>query len=337
MEYFVTGATGFIGSHVVDKLVERGETVVALTRDRSNADHLPESITVVEGDITDKESMRDAMAGVGGVFHLAGWYRIGPGPWQEERAEDINVEGTRAVLELADELDVEKVVYTSTVGVNSDTSGEYVDESYRHEDDHLAVYDRTKWEAHYEVAKPMAEDGVPVVIVQPGLVYGPGDTTDLRPMWQDYLRENLPFVPRDVAGCWEHVEDTARSHLLAMEHGVPGEEYLVCGEARTFVEMFDLAEEITGIPAPRTVSPKLFNALAPAVSVIEQFVRPPEGFESEFLYRLSGTTWLAESTKAKAELGIEHRPIKVGFEEYLEWEMKQLGLDLQTPSSTTRE
>lgn len=333
MQYFVTGATGFIGSHVVEKLVEQDEDIIALTRDRSNADHLPESVTVVEGDITDKESMRDSMEGVDGIFHIAGWYEIGSGPWREDRAEQINVEGTRSVLELADELDVPKIVYTSTIAVNSDTGGKYRDESYRHEGDHIAVYDRTKWEAHYEIAKPMAEDGLPVVIIQPGLVYGPGDTTDLRPMWRDYLQENLPFIPREAAGCWEHVEDTARSHLLAMEHGNPGEEYLVCGEARTFAEMIVLAEDITGIPAPRTVSPKLFSALAPAISVIEPYVRPPEGFESEILRRFAGTTWLAKNTKAKEELGITHRPIEEGLREYLEWEMAELGMDLETPSS----
>lgn len=327
MEYFVTGATGFVGSHVVEALVERGDDVVALTRDRSNATHLPDTVTVVEGDVANPESMRDAMADVDGVFHLAGWYRIGPGPWQADEAERVNVDGTRTVLELVDELNVPKVVYTSTVAVNSDTGGEYVDEEYRFDGDHLSVYDRTKWRAHYEVAKPMGEAGVPVVIVQPGIVYGPGDTSDLRPMWQDYLRGDLPAIPRDVEACWDHVEDTARAHLQAMDRGAVGEEYLVCGEGRTFVEMFELAEEITGIPAPRAVTPRVFGTLAPVVAAAERVVRPPEGFESEFLRRMGGTTWVGDSTKAETELGIEHRPTEEGLREYLEWEMEQLGIE----------
>lgn len=329
MEYFVTGATGFVGSHVVEQLVERGDSVIALTRDRSNATHLPEAVTVVEGDIAKKESMREAMTGVDGVYHIAGWYRIGPGPWRTEKAERINVEGTRAVLELVDELAIPKAVHTSTVAVNSDTEGEYVDEEYRFDGDHISVYDRTKWQAHYEVAKPMAQEGVPVVIIQPGIIYGPGDTSDLRSMWQDYLREDLPMIPRGVEACWDHVEDTARAHLQAMEHGDVGEEYLVCGEGKTFVEMFELAEEITGIPAPRAVTPRFFGTLAPVVSVAERFARPPDGFESEFLRRMNGTTWVGDTSKAEKELGIEHRPIEEGLREYLEWELDQLSIQAE--------
>lgn len=329
MEYFVTGATGFVGSHVVEQLVQQGESVIALTRDRSNATHLPEVVTVVEGDIATKESMREDMVGVDGVFHIAGWYRIGPGPWRAEKAERINVEGTRTVLELVDELDIPKVVYTSTVAVNSDTGGEYVDEEYRFDGDHISVYDRTKWQAHYEVAKPMAEEGVPVVIIQPGIIYGPSDTSDLRPMWQDYLQQDLPIIPRGVEACWDHVEDAARAHLLAMEHGGVGEEYLVCGEGKTFVEMFELAEEITDIPAPRAVTPRLFGTLAPVVSVAERVISPPEGFESEFLRRMSGTTWVGDTSKAEEELSVEHRPIEEGLREYLEWEIDQLGIQAE--------
>lgn len=326
MKYFVTGATGFIGSHVIDALVERGDDVIALTRTRSNAAHLPDEATIVEGDITKKESMRDAMAGVDGVFHIAGWYRIGPGPWCEENAERLNVDGTRNVLELVDELDVPKAVYTSTVGVHSDTDGKHVDETYRYDGEHISVYDRTKWRAHYEVAKPLADDGVPIVIIQPGIVYGPGDTSDLRSMFQDYLQGELPVIPRELAGSFNYIDDTARAHVLAMDRGSPGEEYHVCGDAHTFVEVFELAEQLTGIPAPREVPPALFRVLAPVVDIAERVVRPPSGFESEWIYRLAGTTWLADTTKAQHELGIDHRPLEEGLREYLKWEMDELGM-----------
>jgi dihydroflavonol-4-reductase len=271
--------------------------------------------------------MRDAMAGVDGVFHIAGWYRIGPGPWREDHAKQINVDGTRNVLELVDELDIPKAVYTSTCAVHSDTDGDHPDESYRYDGEHISVYDRTKWRAHYEVAKPMTDDGVPVVIIQPGIVYGPGDTSDLRSMYQDYLQGDLPFMSRGVSGDFEHVEDTARAHRLAMEHGESGEEYHVSGNTHTFVEIFEIAEKITGVPAPRAVSPALFRTLAPIVNIIERVVRPPQGFESESMYRLAGTTWHADSTKAERELGIDHRPLEEGLREYLEWEMEQLGMD----------
>jgi hypothetical protein len=102
MRYFVTGATGLVGTHVVEQLVANGHDVITLTRSRSNANHLPEAVTVVEGDITNKESLREPMTGVDGVFHIAAWFFVGPGPRNVERAERINVEGTHNVLELID-------------------------------------------------------------------------------------------------------------------------------------------------------------------------------------------------------------------------------------------
>lgn len=326
MQYFVTGATGFIGSHVVNELVEQGEDVIALTRNRSNAAHLPDSVVVIEGDITEKESMRSAMEDVDGVFHIAGWYRIGPGPWREDHAERINVDGTRNVLELVEELEVPKAVYTSTCAVHSDTDGHHVNESYRYDGEHISIYDLTKWQAHYEVAKPMASDGVPVVIVQPGIVYGPGDTSQIRDMFQDYLQGDLPFMPRGLEGVFDYIDDCAHAHRLAMENGEPGEEYHIVGNSATFVEVFEMAEEITGVPAPREVSPAWFRVLAPVVEKAEKVVRPPEGFESEWMYRLAGTTWLADAEKAQRELGIEHRPLNEGLREYLTWELEQLGM-----------
>lgn len=324
MRYFVTGASGFVGSHVVNNLVNDGHDVRALTRDRANAAHLPPEVSIVEGDITDKESLREAMQGVDGVFHLAGWYQLGPGPWSADLAEQINVDGTRNVLELVDELDIPKVVYTSTVAVNSDTRGNSVDESFRYDGPHLSVYDETKWRAHYEVAEPMAKEGLPIVIVQPGVVYGPGDTSGFASLWQDYLQGDLPAIPRSVAATFDHVEDTARAHILAMEHGEPGETYLITGDGYTFTEVFTLAEELSGVPAPRSISPVLFRLLAPVVGVVERFVKPPEGFESEILYRMAGTTWLADNTKAETDLGVEHRTLEEGLGECLDWHMEQL-------------
>jgi dihydroflavonol-4-reductase len=190
---------------------------------------------------------------------------------------------TRNVLELVDELGVSKAVYTSTLAVNSGTD---VDESYRFEGSQIAVYDRTKWKAHYEVARPMAEDGVPVAIVQPGVIYGPGHTSDLRwVLWRAYLQEELHVVTRKSAICLDFVEDAASALALAMERSAPGEEYTTAGSGYEFVDPFELFEEITGVPAPRAISPRWFRAAAPLVAAMEPRVRPPEGLESEWPYR----------------------------------------------------
>jgi nucleoside-diphosphate-sugar epimerase len=191
VRYALTGATGFVGGALVDLLLEEGHEVVAIVRTPGKARDLESrGVELVVGDVTDTESMRPTFEGVDGVFHLAAWYEVAPA--DPRGMERINVDGTRNVLELVDELAVPKVVYTSTLAVFSDTDGVLVDEKYRYYGPHLTEYDRTKWVAHYEVAEPMAEAGLPVVTVMPGTVYGPGDTSSIREAFVDYLTGQLP-------------------------------------------------------------------------------------------------------------------------------------------------
>lgn len=326
MRYFVTGATGFLGGELVSQLLADGHEVVALCRTPEKATHLAEQgVEIADGDLTEKSSMREPMAGVDGVFHLAAWYRVGADAGG--LAERINVDGTRNVLELVDELDVPKAVYTSTIAVNSDTDGEVVDESYRYDGEHLTEYDRTKWLAHYEVAEPMVADGLPLVTVMPGVIYGPGDGSDMGRVRRQWLEGDLPMIPRETAYCWGHVADTARAHIAAMADGEPGEEYIVAGEPHTLVETFELAAEITDIDAPRAVSPRLFGALAPIAGLVGRFVDLPPNYRAESLRSLAGVTYLGDASKAERELGLEHRPFAEGLRETLEHEMAELGME----------
>lgn len=330
MDYFVTGGTGFIGSHLIEELLGDGHNVTVLTRSRSNATDLPDGVEVVEGDITNKESLREGIAGVDGVFHLAAWFQVGPGPWNVDKAERINVEGTRNVLELMDELDVPKGVYVSTVGVYGNTDGDYVDESYRSPNDFPSVYQETKWRAHYEVAEPMIHDGLPLVIATLGAIYGPGDKAyggTPRTAFQGHLKQDLPMIPDDFTLPWDYVEDTATNLYRAMNEGTPGEEYIIASEARSVPEVLGTVEDLTGIPAPRAVSSTLFGVMSRFVSVAEIVTRPPEGFESELLAFFSSGHVLVDNSKAERELEIEHRPLEDGLREYLDWELEQLGME----------
>jgi len=224
-KYFVTGATGFIGGRVTRQLVDAGHDVVAIARNPESARDLESiGVDVRRGDITNPDSLRGPMAGVDGVFHIAGWYKIGSRDPSE--GERINVAGTRNVLAAMKELRVPKGVYTSTLAVFSDTHGQLVDETYRHHGPWLTEYDRTKWIAHYEIAEPMIRAGLPLVVVQPGVNYGPGDTSEIRPTFVRYLQGKLRAIPKRTAYCWAHVEDTARAHVLAMERGRAGEPYI---------------------------------------------------------------------------------------------------------------
>jgi len=328
MRYFLTGATGFIGSEVARQLGAAGHQVVALVRDPSRAAKLAElGAALHKGDIRERETLRRPMTGVDGVFHIAAWYKIGEGTLKEARS--VNVDGTRNVLELMRELNIPKGVYTSTVAVFSHTKGQLVDESYRHNGPWLSTYDRTKWEAHYKVALPMAQEGLPLVIVQPGLVYGPGDQSPVRETIVQYLQRKLFLIPTKTAFNWAHVEDTARGHLLAMEKGKPGETYILAGSPHSLEEALTLAEEITGIPAPRfRASPALMKTLATLMQIAGAVVPLPAAYSGEGLRVSAGSTYLGDNSKARHELGFQTRPLEQGLRQTLFHEMTLLNMPL---------
>jgi nucleoside-diphosphate-sugar epimerase len=326
MRYFITGATGFVGGNVARQLLEAGHQVVALVRTPSKADDLAQlGAELHPGDITDKESMRAPMRGADGVFHLAAWYKIGLR--DTGMAVHMNVDGTRNVLELMRELEIPKGVYTSTLAVFGDTHGKLVDELYYDAGPWLSEYDRTKWLAHYEVALPMIRDGLPLVIVQPGLVYGPGDTSSLHDVWTQYLQRRLPLVPRKVAYCWGYVDDVARGQILAMERGKTGETYIIAGPPYTLLHALSLAQQITGVPIPRFhPSPGFMRALAGILGVVGKVIPLPQSMSSEYLRVSAGVTYLGSNKKARRELGYNPRPLDQGLPATLEYEMSLLGM-----------
>jgi nucleoside-diphosphate-sugar epimerase len=308
---------------VAKQLLEDRHELVALARTPSRAGNLDAAgATVVEGDITEKETLRGPMEGVDGVFHVAGWYDVGV--TDPSLGERINVQGTRNVLEMMDALDIPKGVYTSTLAVNSDTSGEVVDEDYYYAGPHLTAYDRTKWEAHYEVAQPMVENGLPLVTVMPGLVYGPNDTSVFGDALRDFLRGDLPIIPRDVAYSPGHVEDIARAHVLAMEQGTKGEEYIIGGDPMTLVDLFEIVADIADRNPPRAVSPSFFDALASIADVFERVLTLPKDYRAERLRVLAGVTYIGDNSKATDELGLKHRPVQAGLEETVAHEQARL-------------
>jgi nucleoside-diphosphate-sugar epimerase len=323
MKYFVTGATGFIGGRVARQLIEGGHEVVALARSPEKANGLAaQGVKLHPGDVTNKASMRAGMDGADGVYHIAGWYKIGVK--DRSAAAAINVDGTRNVLELMKEFGIKKGVYTSTLAVNSDTGGKLVDETYQYNGPHISEYDRTKAEAH-QIAEEMIAGGLPLVIAMPGGVYGPGDTSPIHATFVQYLTGKLPLVPQKSAFCWCHVEDTARGHLLAMEKGKIGESYIIAGPGHTVIEVMRMAEKITNIPGPRLHAPPgVMKAMSATMGVIEKVVPVPENYSAEYLRVNAGVTYIGSNAKARRELGFNPRPLEEGLKETLAWEMAQL-------------
>jgi len=324
MKYFVTGATGFVGNVLARQLRAAGHEVHASVRNLDKAKELQAlGVKLFKGDVTDKESMREAMKGVDGVYHVAGWYKYTASAKGKKEGEQINVQGTRNVLELMQELNIPKGVYTSTCAINSDTKGKVVDESYRFTGKHITHYDRTKAAAH-DIAKDFIAKGLPLVIAMPGVIYGPGDTSSMGNGVRDFLQGRLPMIPSQWGVCYDHVEDTARGHLLLMEKGKIGEEYILAGEPYTVVDAYKLANEITGKRMPMVVPFQMMKLMA---HLVKPFAGVLPGYYTPDSFRaLAGVTYWGNSSKAKRELGLKQRPFREGWEETLRHEMKALGM-----------
>jgi len=318
MKAFVTGGTGFIGQHVVQKLLARGYDVVGLARSDSSAAALRAAgAEVARGSITDKASMRAGMEGADVVFHVAGWYEVGSNDWME--AERINVGGTRNVLRLAQDLEIPKIVHVSTVAVFGDTKGELVDENYRYNGPFLTEYDRTKWLAHYKVAEPLIEEGVPIIIAMPGVVYGPGDHSQVGHLMERHYR-GMPVLPGpETTLTYAHVEDVAEGIVLAAEKGEVGEAYIIAGPAVPLGEMVDFWSYLTGKPLPAIRIPSRFlKPLAPIVGALDA-VLPLPALYAEETVRTLGATYMARADKARTQLGWKPRPLQAGMLETFEW------------------
>ena len=233
MRIFLTGGTGFIGAHVARKLRERGDDVVALARSPEKATPLRElGCEIVDGDLANKDAIKRGLEGVDAAIHGAAIYKVGipksdrPGMWK------ANVEGTEAVLDAAIEAGVPKIVYVSTVNVFGNTDGKVVDESYERDesDGFVSYYDETKYRSH-QIAKDRIAKGAPIVIVQPGGVYGPNDHSELGDMVDQASKGKLLAKPFPETGFnLVHVEDVADGILLAHDRGRIGDAYNLAGD-----------------------------------------------------------------------------------------------------------
>lgn len=328
MRVFLTGATGFIGGHVARLLRQSGHEVVALVRQPQAATSLQQQgVVLAPGDLTDADSIRRGMQGADAVIHTAAWYKVGVR--DKSPAYPTNVEGTRNVLEAMRDLQIPRGVYTSTIGVNSDTHGALPDETHHYNGPWVTHYEHTKWQAHYEVAQPMIEQGLPLVIVMPGLVYGPGDQGVTHDFLVDLLRRRLPMAPQRTAFCWGHVHDTAEAHLMALEKGRLGETYLIAGPVHTMQHAIELLTEMTGVPGPRwKPSPGTVKKIATLLGFLNKLLPLPPMYSAEVLAGIAGNTYIGNSAKAKHELGFAPRDLASGFRDAVAHEMRQLGMPL---------
>ncbi len=311
---FVTGASGFIGSRLVRRLVARGDQVFALARSAQSAAAVQAlGAEPVFGDILDRDSMRAGMQGCDIVFHLAAWYKLGSPDWQQAKA--INVDGTRNVLGLAHELGIPRIIYTSTIAVLGDTQGYIADETYKPPYDRLLTeYDRTKWMAHYQVAHPLIEQGAPIIILMPGAIYGPGDTSLIGEFMRYYYMGLFPILPGpELTLTFAHVDDIVEGHLLAAEKGKPGESYLLTGPILSLGQIVPLWAEICERRPPLfSVPARFLKPFAPVMAALGSLLPLPAVLSSDAITILDAT-YIAHADKAMAELGWQSRPVAEGM------------------------
>jgi nucleoside-diphosphate-sugar epimerase len=306
MKALVTGANGFTGSHLVRTLERRGDTVVGLVRKSSNLERLVDcSVQLVYGDITDREALKTAIAGVDMVFHTAAYVELGiVNPAKMER---VNVEGTRAVLEMAQAAGISKLVYCSTIGVLGDTQGRVVDETFqRQQQEFSSAYDRTKYAAQ-QLVDQFAANGLPVVSLLPSGIFGPDDP-HFGPIIRLFLQGRLKvWAGGDRVTGIVHVDDLVDAMLLAAEKGKSGASYIISTGELTTREMFQIWSQECGIPVP-TEAPQwairlVGNLLDPVGRLLSW--QPP--LSRERVHYLYDRCIRVDGSKARHELGWEPR------------------------------
>ncbi len=304
MKVFVTGATGFVTGTVALQLLARGDEVRALVRDPSRAGTIERAgVTLVAGDLADREALRRGMQGVNAVVHGAAMYEVGIAPSRRRAMFAANVTGTELVLEAALAAGVRRAAYVSTCAIFGNTRGAIVDESHTRSGPYTSYYEETKVMAH-EIALRLATRGLGVSIAQPGGVYGPGDTSGLGGLMRDFVRGRLPLVPFPDAGLnFVHVDDVARGIVLVLDHGQPGRSYVLGGENARVADAFAAIARVTGRGLPRLRLPY-------ALLQVGALVRP--GLR-EVVTSTRGVTFWARDARARAELGYTARDLETGL------------------------
>lgn len=325
---FVTGATGFIGTKLVNELVRQGHTVRALTRAASNREGLDhDRIELVQGNILDRDSLVKGMDGCTHIFHLAAYAKN----WARDARTffDQNVLGMRTVFDAARQCRVQRVVWTSTIVTLGPTNPGIVgDETMaRITSKYFTEYEETKAFAERE-ALQTAGEGFPVVIVNPTRVYGPGKRTEgnsVSLMIDQYDRGLVPILLNRGAnvGNYVLVDDLVRGHILAMEKGRIGERYIIGGENISLKGFYQIVDEVSGKKHFQfNLPPRIALAYGAAQKFLaEKFNIYPQittGWVETFLQ-----DWVYSCAKAERELGYSFTPLKEGIRLTYEWILRE--------------
>jgi len=319
--FLVTGATGFVGSAVVRRLLARGDAVRVLSRansDRTNIQDLP--VEIAEGDLLDPETLRAPVQGCSGVYHVAADYRL----WTRDPAAMFraNVDGSQALVRAAAEAGVPRIVYTSSVAVLGNIPGTSADEetpvAYG---DMIGPYKQSKFRAEQAVRALIDEMAAPVVIVNPSTPIGPRDIkpTPTGRMIVEAAGGKMPAYV-DTGLNIAHVDDVAEGHLLAFDRGAIGERYILGGENMSLADILAKIADKMGRPRPKWKIPH--DLIMPIAYVAEAWTRLSGGDEPFVTVdgvKMARKHMFFSSAKAETDLGYRPRPADQALSDAIDW------------------
>src|SRR5271169_3753739 len=315
----VTGAAGFLGSHVARQLVARGESVRVLLRPSSSNKAIADlPLEYVTGDLRDVASLQRAMAGIRHVYHVVADYRL----WAKNPQDiyDSNVGGTKNLLAAAKRTGVEQLIYTSTVATIAVDRPELPNESTEARlEEMIGHYKRSKWMAEQEALKA-AKEGLPVIVAMPTTPVGPWDwkPTPTGKIILDFLNGKMPgYVETGLN--FVGVEECAAGHLLVAERGKRGDRYLLGAENLTLKGLFDVLAGMTGLRAPAL---KIPHGLALGVAYVESAFSRLVGKEPQIPVegvKIAQHTMFVDCLRAQRELGFQPGPVAAALERAVRW------------------
>ncbi|MBN1482925.1 NAD-dependent epimerase/dehydratase family protein [candidate division KSB1 bacterium] len=313
MKIFVTGGTGFIGHYVVKRLKQTDHEVFCLVRPTSDSSDLQSmDVHLITGDVTDKSSLLNGMKGMDWVVHLANIYEF----WLPDmrQLKKTNVDGTVNVMQSVLETGVSKVVHISTVGIFGDASPQPFNEDTPPGPNRPSEYARTKYEGERRCWELYEQEGLPLVVIYPGGVLGPGDKKASGQYIRMIATRKMPASVFDNSVLtWVHVEDVAEAIVQALLHeNNIGEKYLIGKEHLSFREFNQLICQVAGVPMPKLAFPDwlVFFTAGLLTPLANLFKKPPMLGMSLDQTKTMKQGFVFDGSKAERELGIEYRPVK---------------------------
>lgn len=325
MRILITGANGFLGAKIAQRLVEEGHEVVAMVRTLKDYPELRhEKIRLAKGDVVDRDSVAAALEGVNQVYHLAAIAN----DWTKDFRDfyNINVGGTINVIEEAEKAGVDRIVVTSTAGVigpPDPANVKPVDESHVRVVNFFTDYESSKLIAEERIAQYVRK-GQHIVMVNPTRVFGPGPmnrNNGYLLLIHNYIYQPVCFYPNfpHQLGNVVHIDDVVDGHLLAMEKGISGERYILGGENVSFMDLFREMTAITGKSARTAPIPVWILATIANIHAIRAKLFKKGPLVTKAWLNKTKFTWPVSYEKAAKELGYSPMSFKKGLEETVKW------------------